>query len=268
LSTQPISMPAQRVPGLDFLLVIVAAILLVMLQIEGATHAQVLSVPVVYLFLSKLMAGSDLPTAAGRAYLLCFLAGLLGLSLRGSELLHSLSEQMESRSLSAEAIPALLQSTAGLLPHLVGPLMLGVTLYAACSVYEGLPIESHSQAKPLLEKLNEWFQASGTPEELRQYVIDLHQHMQDLGGSCGNVAQQFAETDTELTQLVSATTKANTQLSQMTSSASGLSSELKQLQNDVVGVNASIDQLQAAVSQIGSVVDDFSEIISKKILDL
>ena len=205
--TQQTNTPLPPVPGLDCAFVLLSAFLLVVLQVNGATHALILAVPVAYLFVSTIFAGSDLPSAAGRTYLLCFFAGLLGLSLRGTELLHSLAEKMESHSFSTEAMPALLQSAAGLLPYLVGPLMLGITLYAACSVYEHLPIESHNQAKPLLEKLNEWFQASGAPEELRQYLIDLNQHMQDLGGSCGNVAQQFAETDTELTQLVSTTTK-------------------------------------------------------------
>lgn len=269
-----------RIAGLDFVFVLISAVAVVKLQSSDSSHTWALAVPVVYLILSKVLTGADLPSAAGRAYLLCFVAGMAGLVAQVSELMWSLRAQIENQSSSAiaasaisagpvgEMYPWLLQAAADLLANLAAPLMLGIGLYAACSVFELASANSEQQVKPILDKLNEWFEASGTPEELRQYVIDMHQRMNDLQQGCAATATQFSAAEKGLSLMTNAAAQTNSTLNQVCSNSTRLSGELQELSNDIAGVRAAVDQWKAAVSQIGNVVDELSDIVSKRILEL
>lgn len=257
-------------PGLDFFLVVAAsaAVLVVNLQASHPQAIFALAAPVLYLVLSPLLAGSDLPSAAGRSYLLCFLTSLVTLVAGISKLTTQLS-LLTTDSVEPQAAQHLMVAgIAELLPNLLMPLGLGVIIYAASSVFEKQGTTKTEDHAGLIDQITHWFESHGASESLLNYLRSVLQVAQQLEGACQLLTNQAAQTGQGLSNMNQAAESSRHAIESVTSQTSKLDHSLKSLEGDLVRVSASVDQLQSAVSQMSHVVDEISEIISKKILEL
>lgn len=254
--------------SLDFFFVLNAAFFVIFVQGMGGPLFLSLAFPVLYLLAAKFLARVDLPSAAGRAYLLCFLAGLVGLAVHLYSLLGLMQMGVGGNSMQ-QSLPLVLSEAVDAVPYLVGPLILGVTLYTACSVFERTTSARESvQVTPILEKLNEWFANSEIPEELRDYLADMHERVSHVRQECQGMAEAFSAAESNLARLSQTARQANDSLGGVNGSAERLAGTLSQLDDDVTAATAGIDQLRTGVTQIGGIVDEFSEIVSHKILEM
>lgn len=256
---------------LDFVLVLISAISLVVLQSQPRNSNNlllVLSTPVLYLIVSKLSTNGDLPSTAARSYLLCFLAGITGLILHGKNALQAIKEQLGTTdAVSPKLNSDLIALIGDLTPYLLGPLAVGVALYTASSVFEltGSTSNNHASA---LEKLGQWLNESQTPEDLRKYLFQMVQQFDHLQIGCKALGDQAVSTEQQMKGMQASLQHCQSSLADVASSASVVSPDVKQFANQVAFASSSIDQLRESVGEIQNVIDDLSKILSNRIMEL
>ncbi|MCA9193770.1 MAG: hypothetical protein KDB03_18485 [Planctomycetales bacterium] len=253
---------SQRV--LDFMLVVLAAIALIVINTSDNDLPEFacLGAPLAYLILSPLLTNADLPSVAGRVYLLCFLTSLVTLVNWSSSLFHCLADFTPDPAAPQAAQQMILATITSMLPELLTPLGLGIVVYAATSVFEVSAIDNRSDTESgnLVGQISQWFEKHGASGELVEYIKQIVETSQQLEKACGSLAGQAVKTEHGLNSLGQAAARSEQALE-------GLNA-LKGLESDLVRVTAGVDQLNSAVMQMGQVVDELSEIISKKILEL
>jgi hypothetical protein len=269
------SRTSKPIPALDFVLVMAAAAAIITLGFTGAHSATVvvMAVTIIYVILSTLLTGADLPSAAGRGYLLCFLTSLVTL-VAG---MGSLSTQLNSLQVDPtdpQAAQRLLIDTAcQLVPNLLMPLGLGVIIYAASSVFEAkstVAQNTETVATPsnLIERITNWFEQQGASTAVLDYLKTVLQAAEQLDKTCLSLGTRASEAEKSLSGLNQAVVASEQSFFTVAKGASALDGQLKCLDENLIRISASVDQLHSAVGQMNHVVDEISEILSKKILEL
>ncbi|MCA9261732.1 MAG: hypothetical protein KDA61_21090, partial [Planctomycetales bacterium] len=218
---QPKVLP--KAPGLEFVLAAASGVAVVTLQSRQAPMESTLAVPIAYLLVAALLLRADLASAAARTYLLCFLAGLTGLATEGRSLLAMAREVVEN---SVDPGPVsyapLLIEAADLLPHLLKPLILGVGLYAACSVFEVEERRAPSIEASSWQKLEAWLKSSGAPDQLRGYLEALHTRAGAILTACEGTGHRLSDIATQLEAVGEAAERSTTGLLRTGASAERL----------------------------------------------
>jgi hypothetical protein len=247
---------------IEFALVIVVAGIIVKVNLNASSSIPILHLlpQALYLALAPLLAKADLPSVAGRTYLLCLLGCLVTLFSNGLELSSSLASLTTDPNDPNAGQRLIMNFISNLLPVLLPPMGLGVVVYAAASVFESSGSATDTASPRIVEEVGRWFATHGAAPELVNYIERAVQTTQQLEAACGSLASQATSAEQGLESLYRSAAKSEQALA-------GLHS-LRSLDSDLARVTANIDQLNSAVTQMGQVVDELSEIISKKILEL
>lgn len=256
--------------GVDFVLVSVAAstVIALSVKVEQAGLILSLAVPVTYLVLAKLLAGADMPSAAGRAYLLCFLTSLVTLITEVPSIGTQLTS-IEPDPTDPHAVQRILISSAsGILPELLAPLGLGVIVYAASSVFEPTGETISSDQNNLISNITQWFESNGAPEAAVEQLRQILQTAQALDQACRSLTTQASAAEQYLGALSQSAKGSHQAIEVLTGQTNSLDRNMKELELDLVRSSAGIEQLHSAIGEMGHVIDEISEIIAKKILEL
>jgi hypothetical protein len=250
---------------LDAILVFAAAVLAVLINFSQADmplFAYVLA-PVLYLVLAPMLTRADLPSVAGRVYLLCFFTSLLTAATWGGAILQDMAQMEPDPQDPLAGQRLLLSAMSRMLPEILLPLGMGIVVYATTSVFEPIsesPTVAAGPAMNLVDELSRWLTQWGAAPDVVEHVRQAATTVENLEQACGSLSRQAAATQQGLAGIE--------QIARQSEQALAGLQSLRGLEMDLVRVSASVDQLAGAVTQMGQVMDELSEIISRKILEL
>ena len=227
-----------------------------------------LILPLLFLWLQKVVAAVPTNESAPRAYLMYFLMGLTGLVSEAGEirqltsLMTAAEEPSEMMSRLAEVMISRLPST---MMKTLSPLLCGVAVYI---VFGG---HGSSSSSPLntshLQQLNDLLQRARIPEaaaSLMQELIvqteTIRSRSAEFGQTLGDAGHQIAASG------IQAAASAE-QFAKLAAQTAALASDMKIVRSKIAEMQADVGGVRQSVSEIGQVIDDFSEIAASRILN-
>lgn len=255
-------------PFREFLLVLACAAGLAFITCgdfqDDETLVISLAIPIAYVVGAKLLAGARLADAAGRAYLLCFFTGLLGLGVAADALLGDVSLRLQDPTQRPEdLIPQLIWLVRGLAPHFLAPMLSGICLYTACSVFDN---EQQHRPNQAWTKFEQWLATSDAPSAVQQFLKSTEQQAVRLQQQFENVCSQLESTNDQVSAVQTDTNALSDSFQDLTSACRQLDGELTTLQNRLASTKSGLDQIERAVDEIDNVVNDFAQVAGSSIL--
>lgn len=227
----------------------------------------VLVIPLLYLFLNRILAGIPLKESAPKAYLMYFLMGLSGIPQEASELRNLTSpaqSSVEPGELTQRMTSHLVSQLPGILVRTLSPLLCGIAVYIIFGATDdsGSPLNTSH-----LQQLNDLLQRAKIPDAaatLMQELLTQTEHIRNRSSEFGHALEQAAS---QITAVGTQAAASSSQFSALSTQTALLANDLKRVRSSISELQQDVEDVKTSVSEIGQVIDDFSDIAASRILN-